>query len=96
MKKNDVIRQVAKMTGIPQYDCNRVIDAFQDIVTDALAHGEKVTIRNFLTFIPRSYAERKRYNPSTGDISMIEANRTVICRVSKSVKDIVNNTQREI
>lgn len=96
MKRIEIIKQIAKITGVPQHDCTRVLDAFQEVVVNALANGEKVMIRGFLTFTPRTYTERNRFNPDKGVIEKADAFKTVICKIGKPVKEIINNTQREI
>ncbi len=96
MKRTEIIKRVSKKTGIPQYDCNRVIDAFQDTIVDALADGEKVVLRGFISFEPRTYAEREGYNPNTGEMEKFESVRTAICKLGKTAKQIINERNREI
>ena len=45
MKKNDLVLEIASRLGLPKVECEKVIDTFADVVTDALVEGDKVTIR---------------------------------------------------
>ena len=68
MKKNDLVLEIASRLGLPKVECEKVIDAFADVVTDALVDGDKVTIRGFLTFETSECKAREGYNPQTAGI----------------------------
>lgn len=89
MKKNDLVLEISKRVGIPKYECDKVIDAFCEVVKDALADGDKIIIRGFLSFEISECKARNGYNPKTGKAEHFDAVRTVKCKVGKPIKDAV-------
>lgn len=90
MKKNDVVLEIAKRLDLPKVECEKVIDVFADVVTDALVNGDKVIIRGFLTFETSECKEREGYNPMTGKMQHYSAVKTVKCKVGQPIKDAIN------
>jgi len=91
MKKSDLLNNISKKTGIPKSECETVIDAMIYEITDSLINGEKVSIKSFMTFDLGLRAERNARNPSTGEIVKFPAVRTVKCKMSREIKDAINN-----
>lgn len=89
MRKNDIIKEISNRLDLPKLECEKVMDAFSDIVKEALVNGEKVMIRDFLTFEVSEHKARKGYNPHTGKTEEYAPVRTVKCRVGKNIKDAV-------
>lgn len=56
MNKNGLIAEVAKRTGASKADTGRAIDAGMDVIREAVAKGDRVSLVGFGTF------ERKRRN----------------------------------
>lgn len=82
--------EIAKRLGLPKVECEKVIDTFADVVTDALIEGDKVTIRGFLTFETSECKAREGYNPQTGKMQHYSSVKTVKCKVGQPIKDAVN------
>lgn len=78
------------MTGIPKLDCEKVVDAFVNVISEALKNKEKVAIRNFATFDVVERAARVGRNPATGEIINYPAKAAPKCKFSKSLKDEVS------
>ena len=90
MKKNDLVLEIAKRLGLPKVECENVIDAFADVVTDALVNGDKVSIRGFLTFETSECKARDGFNPQTGKMQHYSTVKTVRCKVGQPLKNAVN------
>ena len=90
MKKNDLVLEIAKRLGLPKVECEKVIDTFADVVSDALIEGDKVTIRGFLTFETSECKAREGYNPQIGKMQHYSSVKTVKCKVGQPIKDAVN------
>jgi DNA-binding protein HU-beta len=56
MNKSGLIAEVAKRTGSSKADVGRAIDAAMDVIREAVARGDRVSLVGFGTF------ERKRRN----------------------------------
>ena len=89
MTKQHVINALADRAGLTKVDAAKVLDAFYDIVSDALARGERVTLTGFGTFEVRTRAERMGRNPQTGAPLRIPETRTPAFKAGKGLKDAV-------
>lgn len=90
MKKQDLIRNLAKRSGIRQVDCKLVLDALVDEILDSLIRGDKVFIKNFATFEISQRPERVGRNLNTGEAEVYPPVKVVKCRMSQNFKDAIN------
>lgn len=90
MGKSEVISEISKRLKLPKVECEKVIDTFAEVITEALSNGDKVMIKGFLSFEISERKEREGYNPITGDTQTFEKVKTVKCKVGKPIKDAVN------
>ncbi|HDM70502.1 MAG: integration host factor [Thermotoga sp.] len=65
MNKKALVAEVAKKAGTTKKTAQKVIDAFVEVVSDALAKGEKVRLVGFGSFVVKERAARKGVNPRT-------------------------------
>ncbi len=64
MTKADIVREVAKSSGIEKTQVLTIVDAFMDSVRNSLVAGEPVFLRGFGTFIVKTRAEKVARNIS--------------------------------
>ncbi len=68
MFKQDFINEIqAKLDGKTKKECAEFLDAFQEVVYEALSRGEEVKITGFGTFKTRKIAAHEGVNPQSGD-----------------------------
>lgn len=67
MNKKELIKSVAKKSGLKQRDTENVIDALFDTITSELGKGNTIKCVGFGSFMVRKRAERKGRNPQTGE-----------------------------
>ena len=67
MNKAELIDGLANATGLSKTEASLAVEALTDLIVDALARGEKVSIHGFGAFSAATRAERKGRNPSTGE-----------------------------
>lgn len=91
MKKSNLLNNISRRTGISRAVCETVIDTMVDEITGSLISGERVAIKGFMTFDLGARAERRARNPSTGDIVLFPAVKTVKCKMSREIKNAINN-----
>lgn len=89
MNKVELITQVANRTGATKKDVEAVLNAFTDVVTEALANGDKVQIVGFGTFETRQRAERVGRNPQTGEEIHIPATVVPAFKAGSKLKEAV-------
>ena len=95
MKRSELVKEVSKRLKIQRIECDRVIDAIQEVVTEALLRGEKVSIKGFITFDVTECRDREGFNPYTGEEQHFPSCRFVRCKIGKPIRDIVRGKQED-
>lgn len=70
MNKNQLIKNISKRTQLTQKECSLCLRALQNVVEEALCHGEAVTLSGFGRFITKFKAERQGVHPQTRQLVM--------------------------
>ena len=84
MNKSDLIAAIAAKTECTKKDAEATLNAFVDVVTEALVKGDKVQLVGFGSFEVRKRAARKGRNPQTKEEIPPEVWRRGICENRKS------------
>lgn len=90
MTKNELITAMSIRTEMTKKDCEKALIAFQDVVKEELAKGEKVQLVGFGTFEVTERAERMGRNPKDGSAMLIKASKSPKFKAGKALKDAVN------
>ena len=91
MNKSDLVAAMAAKTGDTKKGAEETLNAFVDVVTEALVKGEKVQLVGFGSFEVRKRAARKGRNPQTKEEIKIPASKAPVFKAGKALKDLVNN-----
>ncbi len=90
LTKRDLVARVSNETGMPQRDVNKVLQRALTYITDALADGQGVELRNFGTFEARVTGARVGRNPkSPGKPISIPPKASVRFKMGKALGDKV-------
>lgn len=89
MNKVELVGAVASKSEISKKDVEKVINAFTNVVADALVDGDKVQLVGFGTFEVVERAERQGRNPATGEAITIAASKSPKFKAGKALKDAV-------
>lgn len=89
MNKVELIGAVASKSEISKKDVEKVINAFTNVVADALVDGDKVQLVGFGTFEVVERAERQGRNPATGEAMTIAPSKSPKFKAGKALKDAV-------
>ncbi len=65
MTKADFVDKLAAKSGLTKKDAAGVVDAFVDVITEALKDGEDVQFTGFGKFYVQTRAAREGINPQT-------------------------------
>ena len=90
MNKAELIAAVAAKTGATKKSAEEAVNAFIDVVTEALKKGDKVQLVGFGSFEVRKRAARKGRNPQTKEEIKIPASKAPVFKAGKALKDLVN------
>ena len=91
MNKSDLVAAMAAKTGDTKKCAEETLNAFVDVVTEALVKGEKVQLVGFGSFEVRKRAARKGRNPQTKEEIKIPASKAPVFKAGKALKDLVIN-----
>lgn len=91
MNKSDLIAAIAAKTGDTKKSAEETVNAFVNVVTEALVKGDKVQLVGFGSFEVRKRAARKGRNPQTKEEIKIPASKAPVFKAGKALKDLVNN-----
>ena len=90
MNKSELIAAIAAKTGETKKDAEATLNAFIDVVTEALVKGDKVQLVGFGSFEVRKRAARKGRNPQTKEEIKIPASIAPVFKAGKALKELVN------
>jgi len=89
MNKAEFIEAIAEQTGKSKKDINLIVGAALEVIEDAVAEGNKITLVGFGTFEPRDRQAREGINPRTGEKMDIPATKVPAFTAGKSFKQKV-------
>ena len=90
MNKAELTAAIVKKTGFTKKDAEKALGAVTEVITEALADGEKVQIVGFGGFEVRKRPARMARNPRTGEQIKIAASKVPAFKAGKALKDEVN------
>ena len=90
MNKAEVVNTIAQRTGQSAGTVSEVLAAFEGVVIEAVAGGDKVQLPGFLTFSRTERKARTGRNPGTGAKIQIPAATVPRVKAGKSFKDAVS------
>lgn len=91
MNKGQLIDTIAEQVTAPitKKQIETIVTASFDVIANAVAGGDKVTLVGFGSWEVRDTAERQGRNPQTGDIVTIPPSKKVRFSAGKALKDLV-------
>ena len=85
--KGDIVERVAELTGYPKTRVALVYETIFELMAEALASGEQVSVPGFGGFFVSERKARQGRNPLTGEPIQIAASKTVRFRPAKALKE---------
>lgn len=92
MTKNDIAVELCnRIPDLPKSTALHVVEGVTDILADAFTRGDNVYLRGFGSLEVKTTKEKKARNINTGTSVVIPAQRTVKFKLSKQLKNRMNN-----
>lgn len=91
MTKQDIIDHLTNNCGLHRSSAIHAVDGMICAISDALGRGEEITLRGFGTLSVVQRAARNAVHFSTKKPIIVPAHRTVKIRISKELKETLNN-----
>ncbi len=89
MNKSILVEQMAKTTKESKATCKRVLEAFMDVVGDAMKKNKQVVLTGFGTFSVMKRKARTGVNPATGKKMQIAAKKVPKFKPGKALRELV-------
>lgn len=91
MTKSELILQLAEQNPhLYQRDVERIVATIFDVITDALAQGNRVELRGFGAFSVKQRRARVGRNPRTGESVDVAAKRVPYFKTGKELRERLN------
>ena len=91
MTKGEFVDQVSTETGLSKSDATKAVDAFLDVVTEALKRGGEVNFTGFGKFSVADRGARQGVNPQTGERIQIPASRVPRFSAGSALKNAIKS-----
>lgn len=89
MNKTELVAALAEKTGASKKDTDNTLNAFTEVIIEALKRDGKVQLPGFGTFEIRTRAARTGRNPHTGEAIEIAAVKVPAFKPGKAMKDAI-------
>ena len=89
MNKAELINAAAEKADLSKKDTEAAINAAIEVISAALADGDKVQLVGFGAFEVKKRAERIGRNPKTKESIKIPASKVPVFKAGKALKDAV-------
>ena len=91
MTKSELIESIARnQKHLPAKDVELAVKHILEVMSEALASGERIEIRGFGSFRFRNRAPRKGRNPKTGDKVDVPPKKIPYFKMGKELKALLN------
>lgn len=91
MTKNDIIQKVHNQLGYSKRDSAVLVEQVFDIIKENLAHGDKIKISGFGSFVVKEKQVQKGRNPQTGEEIEISARKVLTFKPSQVLRKDLNS-----
>lgn len=95
MSRSDIIKKLTEriygnvtVNNIQQV--TQFCDVLVEIFTEALVGGDKIMWKGFLSAEVVEHGQRCGRHPQTNEVVMFPPSKSVKCKISKAIKDMVN------
>jgi integration host factor subunit alpha len=89
LTKAELAEMLFEQVGLNKRESKDMVEAFFDVICEALEQGDSVKLSGFGNFQLRDKRQRPGRNPKTGAVIPITARRVVTFRASQKLKTLV-------
>ena len=89
MRKADIAVEIAGRASLTKAQAKSAVNAVFEVIRDALANGDAVSVNGFGRFSTKSRSARTGRNPRTGESVAIAASKAPSFKAGKALRDRV-------
>ena len=90
MNKKELVNAIADKAGFTAKDTEVFVNAYIDVITEALKADDKVQLVGFGSYELKAKEAREGFNPATGAKIQIPATKVPVFKAGKAYKDLFN------
>lgn len=90
MTNKAFIEKLAKAMSISVDEAQAGISNLESLLAECLTNGDVISVQGFGTIEAKQKAERKMFNPTTKDFTIIPAKTSVAFKMSATLKEKIN------
>jgi integration host factor subunit alpha len=94
MNKKNIVEAICEKVGFSKRETAAIVDAALELIKSSLIGEEPVMISAFGKFTVRDRKAKKGRNPHTGETIPIPARKVVTFKVSRVLKERINEAHR--
>lgn len=87
MNRKILIERIAEKTGEYKKDIEAFVNAYEEVIEQALIDGDDVHLHGFVTFQVKVQNEKTYVNPKTGERRQLAPVKKIRAKVSTSMND---------
>ncbi len=95
MNKSELIEQLALKTGVSLHQSEEIVTLVINKMRETMAHGGRIEIRGFGSFVVKSYEAYQGRNPKTGEAISVPPKKLPFFKVGKELKERIDNIPGE-
>jgi len=88
MKKEELIIEVSKRTGLRQTQVSSMLESTLDIIVEELGSGGEVMLQGFGKFHTKDRAPKRMVNPSNGEVYQIPQRRVAVFKTGSRLSEV--------
>jgi integration host factor subunit beta len=91
MNRSDLVEAMAeRFASLPRHDAEAAVRLILDMMTNALAHGQRIEVRNFGRFAIKHRPARTGRNPRTGAVVAVPEKRAPHFKPGQALREAVD------
>lgn len=88
MVRSDIVKKIAKETGLSVKDTEKVVEIILESLVDYVQKGNKLELRGFGTFMVKQRAGRIARNLKTNEDLPLPSRKVIFFKAGKDLKNI--------
>ena len=94
MIKSEIVNRVAQhINWLSEKDVNEACNYILEYISNALANGDRVELRDFGTFSLHYHAPRRAINPKTGEVVLTDEKYSIHYKPGKKLRQDIDESK---
>ena len=95
VNKSELIEQLALKTGVSLHQSEEIVTLVINKMRETMAHGGRIEIRGFGSFVVKNDEAYQGRNPKTGEAISVPPKKLPFFKVGKELKERIDNVPGE-